>query len=206
VRVTPTADPSEEADASTGGISELVDAAWVERVAAEPSIPERALAAYAGASLAVSRTQPACGLGWNTIAAIGHVESEHGTIGGSQIGADGVATPAIVGIALDGSRTLEVRDTDGGALDGDAEWDRAVGPLQFIPETWVQYGRDGNGDGVVDIHQIDDAALTAAEYLCVAGGDLTTDEGWIAAVNAYNPSVEYNHRVAEAANHYATLR
>ncbi len=198
--------PGEDADTSTRGISELVDSAWVERMSAQASIPERALAAYAGASLAVSRTQPGCGLGWNTVAAIGQVESAHGTIGGSRIGADGVATPAIFGIALDGGRTLAVRDTDGGALDGDAEWDRAVGPLQFIPETWVQYGRDGSGDGVVDIHQIDDAALTAAEYLCVAGRDLTTGEGWIAAVNAYNPSVEYNNRVAEAANHYATLR
>lgn len=29
---------------------------------------------------------------------------------------------------------------------------------------------------------------------------------WIAAINAYNPSIDYNNRVADAANHYATLR
>lgn len=187
-------------------VADLADPEWVSRIAATGNIPERALAAYAGAALATVRTHPGCGLGWNTLAAIGHVESEHGTIGGSRIGADGVASPTIIGIPLDGAGTGEIRDTDQGKLDGDTSWDRAVGPMQFIPETWAQYAQDGNGDGVSDVNQIDDAALTAAVYLCTAGGDLTDSASWIVAINAYNPSAEYNNRVAESANHYATLR
>ena len=35
-----------------------------------------------------------------------------------------------------------------GRLDGDDTWDRAVGPMQFIPSTWAWSGRDGDGDGV----------------------------------------------------------
>ncbi len=189
-----------------GVVAELADPAWVARIAAAGNIPERALAAYAGAALAVAETHPGCGLGWNTLAAIGHVESEHGTIGGSRTARNGVASPPIIGIPLDGTDSMEIRDTDGGELDGDTTWDRAVGPMQFIPDTWSQYAQDGNNDGQADVHQIDDAALTAAVYLCTAGGDLTDSANWITAIHAYNPSVEYNNRVAEAATHYTTLR
>lgn len=94
----------------------------------------------------MSHTDPSCGLGWNTLAAIGHVETEHGTIGGGRI--------------------------------------------------------DDDGDGRADIDQIDDAALSAAEYLC-RSGRLATTAGWIAAVHAYNADADYNRRVAEAAAFYA---
>lgn len=199
-----TSDPAAtRAETSPFGISTLADPAWVAETARWSGIPTRALAAYAGAAIEAARTHPECGIGWNMLAAIGFVESEHGTIGGSAIGGDGVARPAIIGIALDGTSTERISDTDDGDLDGDARWDRAVGPMQFLPSTWAVWGRDGNGDGRAEIHQIDDAALAAAEYLCAAGGDLTSGEGWIDAVTAYNRSVEYNDRVAEAAAFYA---
>ncbi|MBY0688292.1 lytic transglycosylase domain-containing protein [Microbacterium marinilacus] len=201
--------PSAAPSPSTGGIASRVDPEWVARVADEAGIPQRALAAYAGAALALAAESAGCGVGWNTLAGIGYVESLHGTIHGSSIDADGVARPGILGIPLDGSPlsdgspTTQVPDTDGGALDGDATWDRAVGPMQFIPSTWEIYGRDGNGDGVADPHQIDDAALAAATYLCAAGGDLRVPQNWIAAVAAYNADVAYNNRVAAAADGYA---
>lgn len=188
-----------------GSIAALADADWVALNARLTAIPPRALSAYAGAALAVAETHPGCGLGWNTLAAIGWVETHHGTIFEGGIGADGVASPPIIGIALDGNRTLVVRDTDDGALDGDTVWDRAVGPMQFIPSTWEHYGVDGSGDGVADPHHIDDAALSAAHYLCEAGGDLTQPANWISAVDAYNPSLDYNNAVAEHARIYAAL-
>lgn len=187
-------------------VSELADAAWVSRIAAAGDIPERALAAYAGAALAVTETHPGCGIGWNTLAAIGFVESEHGGMNGATLNPDGTVTPAIIGIPLNGNGANAVPDTDQGRIDGDAEWDRAVGPMQFIPSTWAATAQDGNRDGNTDINQIDDAALTAASHLCDVGGDLTVSANWIAAIGAYNPSIDYNNRVAAAANHYATLR
>lgn len=191
--------------AARAAISTLADPSWVQRIAARTGIPPRALAAYAGAALRMQTLHPGCGLGWNTLAGIGEVESGHGTIFGGAIGADGVARPRIIGIALDGTSSLAVPDTDGGALDGDTRWDRALGPMQFIPETWARDGRDGDGDGRADVDAIDDAALTAADYLCRAGGDLADPSGWIRAVDAYNPSIDYNHRVAAAADEYAAL-
>lgn len=187
------------------GVAELANPAWVTRVAKAGRIPERALAAYAGAAIAVRESHPGCGLGWNTLAAIGLVESEHGSIDGSAIGPDGVAAPPIVGLALDGKGVAAIRDTDRGVLDGDATWDRAVGPMQFIPATWAAAARDGNLDGVTDVQNIDDAALAAAVHLCGVGSDLTVGENWIAAIAAYNDDATYNNRVAEAATRYARL-
>ncbi|RJT91347.1 hypothetical protein D6T64_01995 [Cryobacterium melibiosiphilum] len=186
-------------------IADLADPEWVERMAEKAAIPPRALAAYAGAALSVQQTHPHCGLGWNTLAAIGHVETEHGSIFGGSLSVAGVATPAIVGVELSGNGVDAIADTDDGRFDGDPTCDRAVGPMQFIPSTWAQFAQDGNGDGITDIHQIDDAALTAAHYLCAAGRSLHLDENWIAAVGAYNSSTEYNNRVAAAASHYASL-
>ncbi|WP_156761033.1 lytic transglycosylase domain-containing protein [Microbacterium karelineae] len=179
-----------------------VDAAWVADTAHETGIPERALAAYAAADVR-SRAE-GCAVGWNTLAGIGWVESHHGTLQGGSIDADGVARPSIVGIPLDGeNETMAIRDTDGGALDGDATWDRAVGPLQFIPETWGIWAVDATGDGVADPHSIDDAAATAARYLCRLDGSLAAGEQWIRAIRSYNDTFDYQVRVASAAERYA---
>ena len=179
------------------------DPVWLEETAATTGIGDRALTAYTNAAARVEAEFPECRIGWNTLAGIGYVESFHGTIHGSALDASGTAVPAIVGIALDGTSTMAIPDSDGGALDGDTEWDRAVGPMQFIPSTWALWGTDGNGDGIADPQNIDDASLSAARYLCGIGGDLADPERWIAAVAAYNNTVEYNHRVADAANDYA---
>ena len=193
------------ADPQDAPISQLADPDWVQRVAAAGNIPERALAAYAGAALSVAQTDPACGIGWNTLAAIGQVESDHGTIGGAHLDDRGVAIPTIVGIPLDGNGTARIPDTDHGQYDGDTTWDHAVGPMQFIPSTWAQAGQDGDKDGTKDVNQIDDAALAAALHLCDVGGDLTVAQNWIDAVSAYNDSVDYNNKVAAAATQYASL-
>lgn len=185
-------------------ISQLADPDWVAEIAGRTGIPIRPLSAYAGAALQLAEEQPACRLEWTTLAAIGRVETVHATIFDSALDRDGVSTPPIVGIPLDGDGVLAVPDTDGGALDGDAEWDRAVGPMQFIPSTWAIVGSDGNADGTADPQQIDDAVLTAARYLCRAERDLSDPSDWVAAVHSYNPNLEYNDSVADFADRYAT--
>ena len=136
------------------------------------------------------------------MAAIGAVESGHATHGGARLNASGLAQPAIVGPALNGDGVAAIRDTDGGAWDQDKSWDRAVGPMQFIPSTWRRWAADGDGDGRADPNQIDDAALAAARYLC-ASGPMTTSAGWRRAVFAYNHSDAYVAKVADTANRYA---
>ena len=185
------------------GLPTLVDADWAARAAAATGIPDRAMLAYGGAAVYVANQNPGCNLGWNTLAGIGEMESHHGTIDGSSIGADGLVTPPILGIALDGATTNAIPDSDQGAIDGDAEWDRAVGPLQFIPDSWRNWGADGSGDGEVDPQNFDDAVLATANYLCHAGGDLSVADNWRTAIAAYNDAAPYAVGVSEYAIRYS---
>ncbi|MEE2031878.1 lytic transglycosylase domain-containing protein [Rhodococcus chondri] len=176
---------------------------WAAPQADALGIPVIALEAYGHSAAVLAGSDPGCGLAWTTLAGIGSVESRHGRHAGASLGPDGTATPEIRGVPLDGGPGLaEIRDTDGGRLDGDPVLDRAMGPMQFIPETWVRWGVDANGDGVADPDNIDDAALSAGRYLCDRGGDLTTAEGWTRALMAYNLSGEYLTLVRDRASAY----
>jgi membrane-bound lytic murein transglycosylase B len=185
------------------GISQLVDPDWAASTAAATGIPERAVLAYAGAAIVKANAMPGCGLSWNTIAAIGAMESDHGRHDGSVVADDGTVSPAIYGIALDGVETADIPDSDGGEIDGDATVDRAVGPMQLIPQTWRNWHTDGNGDGVEDPQNLDDSVLATANYLCRASTHLDTESGWREAVLAYNRSEDYVTGVARTAIGYA---
>jgi membrane-bound lytic murein transglycosylase B len=165
-------------------------------------IPQVALNAYRVAAARLADVDPGCGIGWWLLAGIGRVESDHGRFAGAVLHADGVSTPRIIGIPLDGSRSEAILDTDGGSLDTDPVYDHAVGPMQFIPSTWAIYGTDATGDGKADVFNINDAALSAARYLCAAGGDLHGQAGQVRAVLAYNHSVEYLGQVLALADAY----
>ncbi len=52
----------------------------------------------------------------------------------------------------------------------------ASGPFQFMPGTWGQYKHDGNGDGVMDIQNFEDAAYAAAK-LAATGTNQSTPLG-----------------------------
>lgn len=184
---------------SSGG---LPSGSAVNSLAAD-GIPTVALDAYRRAAAESVTKYPGCGLPWPLLAAIGRVESDHGRFANSQIYANGTTAPRIVGIPLNGVGTALIRDTDGGRLDGDKVYDRAVGPMQFIPSTWAHWGVDGNGDGVIDPSNIYDAATAAANYLCAAGGNLQTAAGQIRAVLTYNDSDAYLSTVLALEKVYA---
>jgi membrane-bound lytic murein transglycosylase B len=177
-------------------------------VAGMPSveqIPTAALAAYQRAAVIIAGADNACGLDWELLAAIGRVESNHGQYGGNRLDASGVSEPGVFGPRLNGEKhTTLVLDTDGGRLDGDTRFDRAVGPMQFIPSTWGIVGVDGEGDGTRNPQDIDDAALAAAVYLCSGTDDLSTAEGLRAAVYRYNHSQSYVDLVLAVKHAYET--
>ena len=160
--------------------------------ASTSGIPSAALAAYQRAETVINGADPACHIDWQLVAAIGRVESDHGRYGGNVLDEDGVATPGIYGIALDGSNnTQRILDTDAGQYDDDAKFDRAVGPMQFIPSTWSVVGVDGDNDGKRNPQDIDDAALASAVYLCSGNDDLSTEPGQRTSVFRYNHSNDY---------------
>src|SRR3954454_2512329 len=166
-------------------------------------IPNAALKAYSRAQQVMAQVDPACNLPWTLVAAIGRVESNHGRFGGNALNTQGVAVPGIFGPRLDGVNTAKINDTDAGAFDGDGAFDRAVGPMQFIPGTWRSMGVDGDGDGVRNPQDIDDAAMSTAVYLCSGKTDLSDASDLNAAVLRYNHSQQYVDLVLSIAKAYA---
>ncbi|MGN6272284.1 MAG: lytic murein transglycosylase [Protaetiibacter sp.] len=185
------------------GIAGLPDPDWLDGTAAATGIPRRALAAYAGAALLKAETMPECGVNWATLAGIGATESDHARHGGSHLDEGGTAVPGIFGVALDGEGVALVPDSDAGEIDGDTEADRAVGPMQLIPQAWRNWHVDGGGDGVEDPQNIDDAVLAAANYLCRASTAFDTEDGWRAGIRSYNSPEVYLGTVAQFAIDYA---
>jgi membrane-bound lytic murein transglycosylase B len=171
---------------------------------AADGIPATALLAYQQAAEREGQRKPACGITWPLLAGIGRVESNHGRFAGATLHSDGLSSPPVVGIPLDGHGTALIVDTDAGRMDGDMVYDRAVGPMQFIPSTWAGWGVDLNNDGAKDPFNIFDAAAAAADYLCAAGRDLTTAHGQVQAILSYNYSYDYVDMVMDLEHVYAS--
>ena len=155
-------------------------------------VPEAALRAYRHAEKVMATADPDCDISWTLLAAIGRVETNHGRFGGAELGSDGVSRPEIRGPQLDGAGPFAaIHDSDNGTLDRDKVWDRAVGQMQFLPQTWRSVERDGDGDGTKNPDDIDDSALGSAVYLCGAGGSLADRAGMARAAFRYNHSDYY---------------
>jgi hypothetical protein len=166
-------------------------------------IPEVAMQAYTRAERVLEMSDPECGLRWWMLAAIGRVESNHGQYQGVTLAEDGFGSRPIRGVELDGTGDVaKVVDTDGGDLDGDATFDRAMGPMQFIPATWEAVGVDADGDGERNADNIFDAAVGAGVYLCSGGGGLGDPAALREALHRYNPSDAYVDEVMYLAQAY----
>jgi membrane-bound lytic murein transglycosylase B len=200
--ISPPAAAPARAIAARAGRAAPADSSVISGLAAN-GIPTVALNAYRVAAARMANVQPRCGIDWALLAGIGREESDHGRFGGAVLHADGVSTPRIIGPALDGVHWDYIAaPADGLALDGDARFAHALGPMQFIPSTWARYGADATGDGRADIFNINDAALGAARYLCAAGGDLRQRAGRLRAVRAYNSNDQYVAQVLALADAY----
>jgi murein DD-endopeptidase MepM/ murein hydrolase activator NlpD len=63
----------------------------------------------------------------------------------------------------------------------------ALGWMQFMPETWLRWGMDGDGDGLADPWNPEDGVYAAARYLAAAGAH----EDISRAIFAYNHAQWY---------------
>lgn len=160
--------------------------------------------AYEKAAASAQQTQPGCGLQWGVLAAIGQVASHHGTTDGRSVGSDGVLAPPLFGKSLDGAGGIpEVADTDKGSLDGDAEFDRTMGPMKLLPATWAEFGVDADGNGTKDVHNIADATSAVAAHLCQGGSDLSQESGLRKALSRFNALPVYTDTVVKLASQFS---
>ncbi|WP_224387917.1 hypothetical protein [Pseudonocardia sp. ICBG1293] len=93
-------------------------------------------------------------------------------------------------------------DTDGGRLDGDPVLDRAVGPMQFLPETW----RATAPTATATASPIPSRWTTPPSprpATCVRTVATSPTPGLVARVLAYNASGDYARDVWAAAADYA---
>ena len=88
-----------------------------------------------------------------------------------------------------------------GANDGPS-YAGAIGPMQFMPATWVAYGVDGNHDGFADPFDPADAIPSTARMLCADGA--SNPKTLMDAVELYNPGdPTYAVAVMEVAKGYS---
>lgn len=161
------------------------------------------MAAYGYAQLLLQRSDPGCHLGWTTLAGIGEVASRHGRADGATLQDSGRSLPTVVGPLLNGkSGQPLVKDTDAGAYDGDATFDRAMGPLLIMPALWRAHASDADADGILDPYDIDDAALAVGKILCAGNEDLNDLAGWKAAIGRHTSGETFAKAVFSAADSY----
>jgi hypothetical protein len=172
------------------------DAAIAETGARD--LPAIAYIAYRDAADQANDADPACALPAAVLAGLGRLSSGHGRNQGSNPGHLGRVDPPLRG--LRGGRTA---DTDGGAIDGDAGADRAVGPMQLAPATWVEAAVDGNGDGASDPDDLFDAAATTAAVLCRGDDPLDTALALDRAVGALLADTPQTNVALGVARRYA---
>jgi phage shock protein A len=77
----------------------------------------------------------------------------------------------------------------------------AMGPMQFLPSTWETSGVDGNGDGVANIMDPEDAIPAAAGYLRNGGAP----QDWYSALYSYNHADWYVKKVLAVAEAHRRL-
>jgi len=156
-------------------------------------IPAVVLGAYRRAATVVDGVDPGCHLEWEDVAALGEIESHNATFGRTRLAENGLTYPPILGPPLDGrngNAALPAVRTP--IYDGGGRWERAVGPLQFLPTTWADLGRLPGGVGD-DPNDVVTAAVAAGVYLCRAAGpeSLGSVSGLRRAYLRYDDSASY---------------
>jgi len=138
---------------------------------------------FAANRVALAAAEAGSGVPAAVITAIWGIETSYGRVLGRHDLPSALAT-----LAFEGRRAaLFTRELDAavqmvgeGRVARDAmkgSWAGAFGQTQFLPSSYLQYGRDGDGDGIVDLWGSQaDVFASIGNYLSRAGWQ--TGEGW----------------------------
>lgn len=138
-----------------------------------------------------------CAISPDLLHAVGAAASSNGLGTGSGYDRSATSQPPIFGATGNGevAGLALLVDTDDGVIDSDADFDRPVGPFQFLPSSWERYGYDANQDGIADPQNLWDASASAANFLCEMGAGSGADER--KAILRYAGSRQLTDRIIE---------
>ncbi len=102
---------------------------------------------------------------------------------------------AAIGVDWKLLKSIHIAETGASGSSGIANKSGATGPMQFLPSTFKRHAVDGNGDGVLDITNVEDAIFSAAQYLKDCGYPNVKSALW-----GYNPSTSYFNKVTRIYN------
>lgn len=131
----------------------------------------------------LSRLEEQYGVPRHIIVAIWGIESSYGAAMGSTD-----LVNALSSLAYDGRRrsfaeneliamTQMIERGDASPTQFKGSWAGGMGHTQFIPSTWINYGVDGNNDGIKNPWTISDALGSTANYLA--------SSGWVRGLDAH---------------------
>jgi cell wall-associated NlpC family hydrolase len=167
--------------------------AWATGMGTALDIPARVLAGYANAELVLRSERPDCHLSWVTLAGIGKASSDHGRAQGAAVNSEGITTPALNTVPLQGALPQDVSTR--------ATQSVRSGPMQLSANQWA--GRENTPTN--DIQNIDDSALAAGRALCAQGVDLANSGTWWNSILAFRDSELFRQQVLGNAQLYATI-
>ncbi|MQA03541.1 MAG: peptidoglycan DD-metalloendopeptidase family protein [Streptosporangiales bacterium] len=172
-------------DTDVGGIPlPKPDGPGIDHISKAGPIPENYLAAYKKAGQDYN-------LPWQLLAGIGWVETQHG-----QLDAEGVKS---------GYNDAAFPDEPEGCCAGPMQFNANPNFRDNAPgqTTWDAYKTDGNGDGVMNVYDIQDAAPSAAKKLVADGVKGGSEQAVRSAILRYNNPDTYVNSVLESAWVYA---
>ena len=164
---------------------------------AAPTLPGPAYRAYVRASSHAEELDPRCKVAPALLVGIGRIMSNHGRTKGSTLSAAGATDTELRG--LFGSATL---DSDGGTVDGSAETDVRVGPLQLTVAQWTEFAL--HDDRVIDSPEwLFSEAIAVARLLCSSNDDLRGIDGIRRAVNRFTSNSALTQAIIGSARQVA---
>lgn len=171
-------------------------------------IPQVVQNAYLEAQSYLASSDPSCQLSWADLAAIGQIESGQARWDGTRLASNGETYPPILGPALNGKHgTAALASPSVPLFDGAGPYERAVGPMQLLPTTWLSVAPSLPTGIPNDPNNVYSAAMAAGIYLCRAAGPagMRSPAGLRRAYASYNHSRSYvRHAVSLARRFGAT--
>lgn len=144
------------------------------------------------------KIEAAYGVGREILVAILRVETNLGRFRGNVPVFNSLLTMALIenrrsdwARAELGQLLLFCREQNRDPLSIKGSWAGAFGLPQFVPSSYVKYGRDGNNDGIVDLNNLTDAFASMANYLKSFGWSKNDPAKKKEALYAYNRCENY---------------